>query len=83
MKDTVDKKLMKACAKYILGESTGVKITGSQERIGAFKDVLLASRTLFEALGSRVSLDEVNELIKNKASASERFRKAVGITWPL
>lgn len=82
-KDRSDKRLMRACAKYILGESTGVKITGSQERISAFQDVLLSSRALFEALGRRAPLSEVNDLIQKKSSAAERFKRTVGIVWPL
>jgi hypothetical protein len=83
MKNASDRGLMRACARYILGESTGVKIKGSPERRDAIHRVLTASKALYEALSSNRSLDEVNVLIERKRAAAQEFKKIVGITWQL
>ena len=78
-----DRTLMRACAKYIMGESTGVKIKGSPERIKAFQDVVSASKSLYEALCSSRPMSDVAPLIEAKRQAAENFKKATGLTWQL
>lgn len=83
MKNGSDRELMRACARYILGESTGIKLKGSPERREAFQSVLIASKALYEALNSNKSLTEVNTLIELKRSAAQNFKRVVGIVWQL
>lgn len=83
MKDRVDMKLMRACAKYILGESTGVKLKGNQESLGSLQEVLLASRELYHALQQKRPLKEIRVFLEKKKAAAERFRRATGVTWRL
>lgn len=83
MKTLSERKLMRACAKFILGEATGVKIKGSPARVGAFQEVLSASRCLYQALHERRSLGEVKGLIEAKHTAADNFKRATGIVWPL
>ena len=83
MKNGTDRELMRACARYILGESTGVKIKGTPERRDAIQRVLTASKALYEALSSSRPLNEVNALIERKRAAAQDFKKVVGITWQL
>jgi hypothetical protein len=75
--------LMKASARYILGESTGVKIKGSSKKIKTFQEVLSASKNLYDALCEERSLDEVVVLAETKKLAASNFRKITGITWRL
>jgi len=76
-------KIIKASARYILGESTGVKIKGSAERVQAFQDVIIASRTLYEALCDQKSMSDIAQLIEIKKRAAENFKRVTGNTWSL
>ena len=78
-----DNALMKACAKYILGESTGVKIKGAPEKIKAFQDAALASKRLYESLCRCDAMSDVAPLIEAKRVAAENFKRATGLTWKL
>ena len=75
--------VMKASARYILGETTGVKIKGSPERVKAFQDVVVASRTLYEALCNQLPMSEITRLIESKRVAAENFKRVTGNTWSL
>lgn len=83
MKNATSRDLMKACAKYILGESTGVKIKGKLETLGALQDALTASRDLYNALCERRSLQDIRVLAEKKSKAARRFREITGIAWVL
>lgn len=78
-----DNALMRACAKYILGESTGVKIKGSPERMKAFQEAALASKRLYESLCRCDDMRDVAPLIEAKRAAAENFKRATGLTWKL
>lgn len=78
-----DEVLMKACAKYILGESTHVKLKGSPETLETFQRVLFASRDLYSALQNGRSLEEIRDLLEKKNLAAAGFRDSTGLTWRL
>ncbi len=78
-----NKNLMKASARYILGESTGVQIKGSSEKIKTYQEVLAASKDLYDALCEERSLDEIMTLAETKKQAAANFRKITGIIWRL
>lgn len=73
--------ISKACANYVLGKSTGIKIKGSPEKIRVFHEVLSASRTLYVALCESKSLKHVQKLIEKKQLAAEEFKKLTGNIW--
>ena len=75
--------LMKASAKFILGESSGVKIKGTQEKIETFQRVLHSSRDLYDALCEEASLDTIMGLIQEKKKAAAKFHQVTGILWRL
>lgn len=83
MSNTKSEGFMKACAKYILGESTGVKLKGSPETLESFQRVLFASRDLYSALQQKRSLEEIRDLLEKKKRAAEGFKSATGLTWRL
>ena len=76
-------KMIKASARYILGESTGVKLKGSPDKIQAFQDVVVASRSLYEALCNQKPMTDIVSLIETKKKAAENFKRVTGNTWPL
>ena len=76
--------LTKSAARFIIGESTGVKNKGKPEKIKAAKDVILASKSLYEELNSKApDLDRVLELMKRKNSCAVEFKNVTGLTWLL
>ncbi len=76
--------LTKSAARFIIGESTGVKIKGTPEKIKATKNVIMASKSLYEELNSvSPDLDRVLELMKRKNSCAVDFKKVTGLTWLL
>ena len=76
--------LTKSAARFIIGESTGVKIKGPPEKIKVTKNVILASKSLYEELNSNEpNLDRVLELMKRKNSCAADFRDATGLMWLL
>lgn len=83
MKSSSERTLMRACAKFILGESSGVKITGTAARVAAFQAVLTASRNLYEALSKGQPLNKVKRLLDEKHDAAAKFKRATGIDWRL
>ncbi len=75
--------LMKASAKFILGESSGVKIKGSREKIQTFQKVLSCSRDLYDALCEEATIDTIMSLIQEKKRAAAKFHQVTGILWRL
>ena len=82
-KRTKEDNLMKASAKFILGESSGVKIKGSRETIQTFQRVLSCSRDLYDALCEEASIDTIMSLIQEKKKAAAKFHQVTGILWRL
>ena len=74
---------MKASAKFILGETSGVKIKGTKEKIETFQEVLHSSRDLYDALCEEASLDAIMALVQKKKAAATRFHQVTGILWRL
>ena len=78
------KKFFAAAAAYIIGENTGVKIQGSQTRIDATREVLHASKALYEALNhSDARIDDISALLELKHSKAQKFKKETGLHWVL
>jgi len=71
----------RSCAKFILGESTGVRLKALPETRDALREALLASRDLYIALEDGRSLEEVRATLDRKSAAAARFKSATGITW--
>lgn len=76
--------LTKSAARFIIGESTGVKIKGTPAKIKVTKNVILASKSLYEELNSgEPDLDRVLELMKRKNDCASDFRDTTGLMWLL
>ena len=76
------KKLFGGAAAYIMGMKPLVEVKGTKEQIGSFREVLVASRRLYESLQTD-DLKLVEECISQKKKAATRFHRVTGIQWPL
>lgn len=70
--------------RYITGAQKSVKIRGKISEMAAFKDVLKASKLLYESLQNKhVRLSQIEALVAKKNKAAQRFKKVTGKAWPL
>tara|TARA_Y100000593_G_scaffold93262_1_gene187477 strand:- start:1775 stop:2020 length:246 start_codon:yes stop_codon:yes gene_type:complete len=77
-------KLLIESIKYITGQQSSIKIKGEPTELKAFKQVLNASRTLYESLQNpNAKLKEVERLVAIKNKAAQRFQEITGKSWPL
>ena len=76
------KKLFGGAAAYIMGMKPLVEVKGTKEQVSAFKEVLIASRRLYESLQTE-NLELVQECISKKKHAARKFHQVTGIQWPL
>ena len=83
MSNSGDLQFFRACARFVVGESTGVSIKGSPERLRSLQEVLNATRDLYRALEDVRPLSEVGPLIERKSRAAAQFRSETGISWIL
>lgn len=77
-------KLNASIARYIMGEQSGISITGSKERVAAFCDAARHSKNLYEALNAEdAELADVLKLIQKKKESAKRFKDVTGLSWRL
>ena len=70
--------------KYITGNQKSVKLKGKPEELVAFRNVLNASRELYENLQRNdVRLQEIENLVRKKNLAAKEFKILTGRSWPL
>ena len=69
------KKLFAASAAYILGLKPAVKLKGSSGKAIAYREVLEASRNLYEALEKEEGFDRVDRLLEDKKYKAAKFAK--------
>ena len=70
--------------RYITGHQKSVKIQGDAAELVAYKEVLNASKNLYETLQRKnVDLKEIERLVDIKKRASLKFKHATGKAWPL
>jgi hypothetical protein len=80
----IKKRFNAAAASYILGESPSVEVMGTPEKISVVREVLQASRNLYEELQlPDTHLTRVITLLEKKRAAAREFYERVGTTWIL
>ena len=80
----IKKRFNAAAASYILGESPSVEVVGAPEKISVVREVLQASRNLYEELQRPdTRLTRVISLLEKKREAARAFHERVGSTWIL
>ena len=76
--------LMAKAAKFILGESADLKLKGRPDKIQATKNVIIASKNLYEELNrENPSFEKIMQLVETKRVKSEIFGKVTGLRWAL
>ena len=76
--------LMSAIAKHILGEQTGLKITGSPDKVEATKNAVIASKLLYEELNlPNPKIENIFKLVEEKKARARIFEKTTGLRWPM
>ena len=85
MEKTNQSVLMSSIAKFVLGESTNVKIKSkSEKKIKATLKAAKATKSLYNALNNSAStLDGIMKLVEHKNLCAKRFEKITGINWEL
>lgn len=73
--------LVASSAAYILGMNPKIEIKGNSKEIKAFKEVLSASKNLYEVL-QEGSNDQVNEVLSKKNEKADIFYRVFGWQWP-
>ena len=78
------KRLIIESIRYITGNQKSVKIKGKMTEMKAFRNVLNASKKLYENLQrNNVNLEEIENLVVAKNKAAKQFLEITGQTWPL
>tara|TARA_B100001123_G_scaffold50596_1_gene52182 strand:+ start:20185 stop:20436 length:252 start_codon:yes stop_codon:yes gene_type:complete len=78
------KRLSALAAAHILGKKTNIKLTGSKKKVMATRNVINASRNLYEAMNRQEPrLDEVKLCLQKKQDAAKEFKVEFGHSWPL
>lgn len=77
------KNLYAVAAAHIMGTRTGVTIKGTPERVQAVKDVINASRNLYEGLEAELPMEKISGLLESKRSCAARFQSVFNAPWIL
>ena len=78
------KTLFKYSASHIVGHKTDVILEGCPTRMNIIRDVLHASRVLYEVLkASESSMDDVILALEKKQEAAKNFKDHFNHIWPL
>jgi hypothetical protein len=78
------KRFNSAAASYIMGNMPSVEVVGSPKKISVVREVLQASRNLYEELqSSNTNLARVIALLEKKRVAARAFHESVGVEWVL
>ena len=76
--------LMSAIAKHILGEDTGLKITGTSDKVAATKNAIIASKNLYEELQlPSPQIENIFKLVEEKKTQAEIFEQKTGLRWTI
>jgi hypothetical protein len=81
MKKESKKILVASSAAYILGMKPKIEIKGTSEEIKVFKEVLEASKDLYNDL-QESSNDQVKKTLNSKNKKAEKFNQIFGWLWP-
>ena len=75
--------LHKLAAKFILGESLDVELSGKKAEMDSLFELLKISKELKEQLDLQEDYDKICHLVEEKKIATRRFEDISGITWRL
>ena len=73
--------IIASSAAYILGMKPQVEIKGAPNQVKMFKEVLEASKNLYQVL-QEGNTTEIEDSLHNKKTAAAKFSKEFGWQWP-
>ena len=77
------KDLYAAAAAHIIGNQTGVSVKGSPEKVRIVKEVIRASKELYEGLEAELPMVKISKLLESKRACAERFQATFNEPWVL
>jgi len=73
-----------ACAAWLVGKATNMKIRGSEQEINAVSNAMMASRRFQDELRKPgATVESVMEKLGLKHATAKDFERILGIPWPL
>jgi hypothetical protein len=71
----------KRVARYILGETDHLELTGTQQQIHAVSSVAELSKAVLQSLHENQDLHICIDLLSKKHEAAENFKQTFGFSW--
>jgi hypothetical protein len=73
-----------ACAAWLIGKATNLKLRGTPEEMNAVANAMLSSRRFQEELNSPgATVESVMQKLGLKHASAREFERILGIPWPL
>ena len=77
------KGLYAAAAAHIIGNQTGVSVKGTPEKVRVVKNVIQASKALYEGLEAELSMEKISKLLEHKRVCAKHFQTTFNEPWVL
>lgn len=82
-KNKILNEILATAGNYILEGGKIPAFKGDVKKVKALKEVIKASRKLYETLSNENnSIEMVNEALNNKKEAAVKFKEEFGVIWP-
>ena len=79
-----NKKFIRDCARFIKGEISEIKITGSTNDVNMLTSAVIESKKLYDTLRSKEpDMSVVIEGLRRKRRAAAKLKNKMGLIWPL
>jgi hypothetical protein len=73
-----------ACAAWLVGKATNIKVRGNIDEVRVVSDVMMATKNFQEELNHpAATVESVMEKLNAKHSSAITFEKVIGMHWPL
>ncbi len=73
-----------ACAAWLVGKATNMKVRGSEQEVNAVSNAMMASRRVQDELRRPgASVESVMEKLGLKHATAREFERILGVPWPL
>ncbi len=73
-----------ACAAWLVGRTTNIKLRGTQTEVQAIANAMLASKRFQDELKRPgATVEEVMEKLQLKHASAQEFTRILGVPWPL
>lgn len=73
-----------ACAAWLVGKATNMKVRGTESEVRAVSDAMLASRRFQDELRRPgATVESVMQKLGLKHASAREFERILGVPWPL